>query len=57
MRLALTCDEIVVEVRDDKERYSPDVLDDWCTRVGRLMQEQRALTICLNQSTPHVPGE
>lgn len=56
MRLYLAVDGIEVEV-EDKERYSPDLLDDWCNRAAKLMQEQRVLTVCLAQTVPHVPGE
>lgn len=56
MKLWISADGVEVEI-SGKESYAPDLLDDWCARAGRLMQEQRALSVCLSQAEPHVPGD
>lgn len=57
MKLWIRADDVEVELQDGaRGSYSPDLLDDWCNRLSKLIQEQRALTVCLNQAEPHVPG-
>lgn len=50
MRVWLSADEIVVEISDKDQRYSPDVLLDWCHQASDLMTTQRACTLALEDS-------
>jgi hypothetical protein len=53
LKVYLSCDDLVVEISDKDQRYAVDVLDDWCARASALMQEQRALAVCLAEAESH----
>lgn len=47
MRVWVRAEELEVEISDKQQRFSPDVLADWCNRANDLMVSQRACTVSL----------